>query len=183
MSDTKMIRVVSRGFVFTSRGRVMSPIMSPYRESINRIWSMITVDRADVEEKLDDGSFVPLTVQNYDKDNIIKADVATGVPVKVIKEPVLDQTESKTQADGLVASKDFLSNATESVEEYKDEVPADNEACDLENSEEEVEETEEASNPNQNFSYNRNKKKRNRNRNNNQNVTGSDLAVPTESVE
>ena len=183
MSDTKMIRVVSRGFVFTSRGRVMSPIMSPYRESINRIWSMITVDRADVEEKLDDGSFVPLTVQNYDKDNNIKADIATGVPVKVTKEPETYLTGNTVQTKGPEATRDFFSNATESVEEHKDETPADDEACDSENSEGEVEETEEASNPNQNFSYNRNKKKRNRNRNNNQNVSGSDLAVPTESVE
>ena len=71
MKDTKMVRVVSRGFVTTSRGRVIAPIMSPYRESVSRIWSMITVDRADVEEKLPDGTFLKLTPQNFDKDNFV----------------------------------------------------------------------------------------------------------------
>jgi hypothetical protein len=89
--DTKMIRIVSRGFVLSSRGRVMTPIMTPYRESINRIWSMLTVDRADIDEKLDDGTFVRLNIQNYDKDNSIKADVATGTPHKVI-EPIAPPT-------------------------------------------------------------------------------------------
>jgi hypothetical protein len=84
--DTKLIRVTSRGFVTTSRGRVISPIVSPYRESIHRIWSMLTVDRADIEEKLPDGSFIKLDIQNYDKDNTIKHDIATGTPHQVVKE-------------------------------------------------------------------------------------------------
>lgn len=82
--DTKMIRIVSRGYVSTSRGRVMTPIISPYRESVNRIWNMLTVDRADIDEKLDDGTFVRLTIHNYDKDNSVKADIATGIPHKVL---------------------------------------------------------------------------------------------------
>lgn len=86
--ETKMIRIVSRGYVFSSRGRVMTPIMTPYRESVNRIWSMLTSDRADIEEKLPDGTFVRLNIQNYDKDNTIKADVATSIPHKVSSAPV-----------------------------------------------------------------------------------------------
>ena len=71
MKDTKMIRVPSRGYVTTSRGQVIAPIMSPYRESISCIWSMITIDRATVEEQLPDGSFLKLDVQNFDKDNFV----------------------------------------------------------------------------------------------------------------
>ena len=71
MKDTKMIRVPSRGYVTTSRGQVIAPIMSPYRESISCIWSMITVDRATVEEQLPDGTFLKLDVQNFDKDNFV----------------------------------------------------------------------------------------------------------------
>ena len=73
--DTKMIRITSRGFVNTNRGQVMTPIMSPYRESINQIWNMITADRADVEEKLPDGSFVKLTVDNFDTDNFVSKEI------------------------------------------------------------------------------------------------------------
>lgn len=89
----KMIRVVSRGIVSTSRGRVMSPIMYPYKETIDRIWNMITKDRADIDEQLPDGSFVRLTVQNYDKDNTIKNDVATKTPVQVVSKPVEHKNE------------------------------------------------------------------------------------------
>ena len=105
--DTKMIRVVSRGFVNTSRGRVISPIITPYKESINRIWSMLTVDRADVEERLPDGSFIKLNIQNYDRDNTIDTDVATGVPSKTNEAPVAPE------------------NNQSPVEEQKNEVPAE----------------------------------------------------------
>lgn len=72
--NTKMIRVTSRGMVTTSRGRVIAPIMFPYRETIERIWTMITTDRATVEEQLPDKSFVQLTAQNFDKDNYTKVE-------------------------------------------------------------------------------------------------------------
>ena len=190
MSDTKMIRVVSRGYVFTSRGRVMSPIMCPYRESVNRIWSMITVDRADVEEKLDDGSFVPLTVQNYDKDNNIKADIATGVPVKVTKEPDENNQERLTEIKNLGAKQTFLSKTDSEtpVEEHEDEVPAEDSETELTLGDEEEESEEEESamstNPTQNSFNNRNKKKRNRNKQNNQTSSlNNDLSVKTEAVE
>lgn len=100
--DTKMIRIVSRGYVSTSRGRIMSPVMSPYRESINRIWSMLTVDRADIDEKLPDGSFIRLNIQNYDRDNTIKEEVATNVPVKPVAPtpaPVVNTVPTQTKVE------------------------------------------------------------------------------------
>lgn len=68
-ANSKMITVRNRGFVTTSRGRIMGPIRTPYREAIDRIWSMMLDERADIYERLNDGSDLKLTTQNYDTDN------------------------------------------------------------------------------------------------------------------
>ena len=69
MPDTKMIVVKSRGLVHTSRGLIQSPIVSAYRESVDRIWEMLTRDRADVYEVLRNKKEIQLNVQNFDADN------------------------------------------------------------------------------------------------------------------
>ena len=154
--DTKMIRVVSRGYVSTSRGRVMTPLMSPYRESVNRIWNMLTVDRADINEKLDDGSFIRLTIHNYDKDNSVKADVATGIPHKVTKsEPTPEPVK---------------------VEEPKVEEVAQKVEPEVE------EKTEETNNGYSSNSYKKNRK-RNKNRQNNNTETTEEPVVEEPEVE
>lgn len=78
---TKMITVESRGYVMTSRGRVMTPIRTPYRENVDRIWTMITQDRATVMEHLN-GNKIPLTALNFDADNSVKEkkNVAPAAP-------------------------------------------------------------------------------------------------------
>ena len=91
-SDSKMIRITSRGFVTTSRGRVISPIMSPYRETLDRIWNMITADRADVEEKLPDGNFIKLTTQNFDKNNFVSKEPVAPVPNKPVEKEDTEKT-------------------------------------------------------------------------------------------
>lgn len=152
MKDTKMIRVTSRGYVTTSRGRVISPIMSPYRESISRIWSMITTDRADVEEKLPDGSFVKLTAQNFDKDNFVSKEV------KQVEKPELkDPVETFKNTDGENKAPEEDSNKQEQVE-----TPVQNN--------------------NQNNDPRYNKKNKNKNRNNNQNANKQSVEVTAEPV-
>lgn len=81
---SKMIRVTSRGIVRTSRGRIRTPIVHPYRESIDVIWSMLTMDRATVEEQLADKSFIQLTTENFDIDN--------NTPIK-IENSLLSESE------------------------------------------------------------------------------------------
>lgn len=70
---SKMIKVTSRGMVRTSRGRIRTPINFPYRENVEVIWNMLTVDRAEVWEQLKDKTFVKLTVENFDLDNNLPA--------------------------------------------------------------------------------------------------------------
>lgn len=81
MADTKMIIVKSRGIVHSSRGIIRTPIITPYRESIDKIWGMLTQDRADVWEVLRNKSEVQLNIQNFDEDNSPKPE-----------KPVMQQT-------------------------------------------------------------------------------------------
>ena len=200
MKDTKMIRVTSRGYVTTSRGRVISPIMSPYRESISRIWSMITTDRADVEEKLPDGSFVKLTAQNFDKDNFVSEEVKQ-VEKPELKDPV--ETFKNTDGENKVPEED--SNKQEQVEtpvqnnaesennsDEVDEEPAkdknteapvegENKAPEEDSNKQEQVETP-VQNNNQNNDPRYNKKNKNKNRNNNQNANKQSVEVTVEPV-
>ena len=64
----KMIKVISKGFVFTSRGRVRTPIVKPYKESVKVILDMISRDNATVVEVLPNGEEVPLTIFNFSED-------------------------------------------------------------------------------------------------------------------
>ena len=78
--DKKKIKVISRGMVITSRGRVRTPI-GPYLENVKNILAMITRNNATVVEVLPDGKEVTLTIQNFDKDNS-KAPAEENVPVQ-----------------------------------------------------------------------------------------------------
>ena len=201
MKDTKMIRVTSRGYVTTSRGRVISPIMSPYRESISRIWSMITTDRADVEEKLPDGSFVKLTAQNFDKDNFVSEEV------KQVEKPELkDPVETFKNTDGENKAPEEDSNKQEQVEtpvqnnaesennsDEVDKEPAkdknteapvegENKAPEEDSNKQEQVETP-VQNNNQNNDPRYNKKNKNKNRNNNQNANKQSVEVTAEPVQ
>lgn len=69
IASSKMIKVTSRGYVMTSRGRAFAPITRPYREDVGVIFSMLTRDRATVVEVLSDKSEITLTLQNFDKVN------------------------------------------------------------------------------------------------------------------
>lgn len=204
--DTKMIRVVSRGFVNTSRGRVISPIITPYKESINRIWSMLTIDRADVEEKLPDGSFIKLNIQNYDRDNTIKADVASGAPSSVVeppKEPKVpenNQTPVEEQKVEVPAEEKVeepkkeetpeVSEEVEPVEPTSEEVSADStpseDDVEIEEDSEEDDDSNDGSlveNGNIDRQSRRKNKKRNRNRQNSvEQSTSNSLEAPIEEV-
>ena len=67
---TKLIKVTSRGLVMTSRGICRSPL-GQYKENVENILVMITKNKATVVEVLPDGKEIPLTIQNFDKDNTI----------------------------------------------------------------------------------------------------------------
>lgn len=87
---TKMIKVTSRGYVNTSRGKAFAPINRPYRENVDTIFRMLTVDRATIYEVLPNKELLKLTVHNFDKDNTpMPKTMVVGAPKK--EEPVVEK--------------------------------------------------------------------------------------------
>lgn len=182
MRDSKMIKITSRGFVTTSRGRVMTPILCPYRESISRIWTMMTVDRADIEEKLPDGTFIKLTAQNFDKDNFVSKEIKK----QNVEPKVQDKSEAETFKNTDNKKEEQVEKPVEVTkveqpkepEEVKPVVEDTNEVTDEvkeENSEHTI-----TVNGEKRVDPRFNKKNKNKNRNNNNNQS---LAVDAEVVE
>lgn len=94
IASSKMIKVTSRGYVTTSRGRAFAPITRPYREDVGVIFSMLTRDRATVVEVLSDKSEIKLTLQNFDKVNDPTFSVedikpVTTTPAKEVEPPAV----------------------------------------------------------------------------------------------
>lgn len=104
-NKTKLIKVTSRGLVMTSRGICRSPL-GQYREKVENILVMITKNKATVVEVLPDGKEIPLTIQNFDKDNT-GVEVVTEtikVPVKLaelkkVEEPKKEEPQQPAQED------------------------------------------------------------------------------------
>lgn len=185
MRDSKMIRITSRGMVTTSRGRVITPILCPYRESISRIWSMLTVDRADIEEKLPDGTFVKLTAQNFDKENFVSKEVKhTTVKPKVndksdaitFKNTDANKKEEVTDKTPVVIPEEVKSVEIEEVETPEEKVDDVVEEVKTESTEHTV-----TVNGEKRVDPRFNKKNKNKNRNNQNN--NQSLAVDAEVVE
>ena len=80
----KKILITNRGYVPTSRGMCLTPITRPYKENTDVILRLITRYNTDVEEVLDNGSHVKLTISNYASDNNI------STPIVEIKEKTED---------------------------------------------------------------------------------------------
>lgn len=100
MKDQKYIKVLSRGYVTTNRGRAFTPITRAFKESTQNIFTMITKEKATVVEVLSNGKEIQLTPQNFDKDNEIprvKETVAVTVATPVAEvAPVETDTTSDT---------------------------------------------------------------------------------------
>ena len=73
----KKILITNRGYVPTSRGMCLTPITRPYKESTDVILRLITRYNADVEEVLDNGDHIKLTISNYASDNNVSTPVVT----------------------------------------------------------------------------------------------------------
>ena len=122
-NNSKMITIQSRGFVMTSRGRVMTPIRTPYRESTSRIWSMLNNDHADIYERLKDGTDLKLTPQNFDTDN--NAVATAPVELKPVQAPIKTQPDPVPPA--VVEEKKELETAPELPAASVEETPVNQE--------------------------------------------------------
>lgn len=87
--DTKLIRILDRKVIPTSRGTCRGPI-GPYRETYNQI--LVLISRGyKVVEVLENGNEVPLNENNFDRDN--------SNEVVVDATPVNDETLVESDED------------------------------------------------------------------------------------
>lgn len=68
----KPIKVLDRKMVLTSRGLVRGPILRPYQEKVDAIFTMLSRYDANIVEVLPNGKEVKLTLQNFNKDNSVE---------------------------------------------------------------------------------------------------------------
>ncbi|NNV04723.1 hypothetical protein, partial [Brevibacillus sp. MCWH] len=68
----KRIIIPQSGPIFP-KGGVYGPIETPYMEDVRTI-SVLLLNNYKVVEVLEDGTKVPLTLQNFDKDNSVKVE-------------------------------------------------------------------------------------------------------------
>ena len=138
MKDQKYIKVLSRGYVTTNRGRAFTPITRAFKESTQNIFTMITKEKATVVEVLSNGKEIQLTPQNFDKDNEVlevKKTIAVTVATPVAEvAPVETDTTSdewvptgETTDEEWVRSDDDVEDdeAVEGTEETPDEQSTD----------------------------------------------------------
>lgn len=138
MKDQKYIKVLSRGYVTTNRGRAFTPITRAFKESTQNIFTMITKEKATVVEVLSNGKEIQLTPQNFDKDNEVlevKKTIAVTVATPVAEvAPVETDTTSdewvpagETTDEEWVRSDDTAEDdeAVEETEETPDEQSTD----------------------------------------------------------
>ena len=104
-NQTKKIKIVSRGFVITSRGRCRTPIMTPYLEKIDNILLMLTRDNAKIVEVLPDNTEIELNIYNFNKDNTVKPVKEEPVIPVHVADPVTNQVNNN-QAEHQLSRKE-----------------------------------------------------------------------------
>lgn len=138
MKDQKYIKVLSRGYVTTNRGRAFTPITRAFKESTQNIFTMITKEKATVVEVLSNGKEIQLTPQNFDKDNEVlevKKTIAVTVttPVAEVAPVETDTTSDEWVPTGETADEEWVRSdddagddeAVEETEETPDEQSTD----------------------------------------------------------
>ena len=138
MKDQKYIKVLSRGYVTTNRGRAFTPITRAFKESTQNIFAMITKEKATVVEVLSNGKEIQLTPQNFDKDNEVlevKKTIAVTVatPVAEVAPVETDTTSDEWVPTGETTDEEWVRSddtaeddeAVEETEETPDEQSTD----------------------------------------------------------
>lgn len=205
-SDTKLIRIPSRGRVVSSRGYVSTPITRPYRETVENIFRMLTsIPKPTILEVLPGGRTIELNTANFDKDNTLvkpeitpasvipsvnRAENAAPVEKKEESKPEEPTKEPEAPVDPVAPSTEEPAKE-EAPEEVVDEAPvaeAQEEAVEVEATEEVPEEvaTENTATQEENRpqgKYNNNNSKKNKNKNKNRQQQNTTEATPSENVE
>ena len=107
---SKKIRILESGPI-NALGGIQGPILSYYRETMQTIFQLVR-DGVKVIELTPDGSEIPLTIQNYDKElggTYADVDIDTTPAQEPVKTPVVEadpapvvEEETKDEAEEVV---------------------------------------------------------------------------------
>ena len=117
MDERKRIKVLSRGPIECC-GFIYGPILTPYMETLSKIFKMVSAN-VHVVEVLEDGTEVRLTVENLKKDNSVKPVEESKVEEPVVEPTVEEEipTEEVTHEEVESTEKDCEPEAVEVVED------------------------------------------------------------------
>ncbi len=108
-NEKKRIKVLSRGPIECC-GFIYGPILTPYWETLAKIFKMVSAN-IHVVEVLEDGTEVKLTVENFKRDNTVTPVVeATPEVVEEVKEDIQEEVVEEVEVEPTV------------VEEVEDEI-------------------------------------------------------------
>lgn len=92
----KPIKVLDRKMVLTSRGLVRGPILRPYQEKVDAIFTMLSRYDANIVEVLPSGEEIKLTLQNFNKDNSVESQEV--IPTVEVRKSEPERVIEPTQA-------------------------------------------------------------------------------------
>lgn len=188
-TDTKLIRIPSRGRVLSSRGYVTTPITRPYRETLENILKMLSSSpKPKILEVLPNGRTVELTVLNFDQDNtLVKPEISQGSIVPSVNNAEASSNKNTEPPTNNDKTPEVPTNQEPLKEEPKTDTPevptsetqVDDNTPEMPTNQEPLKETTLPEENNNQPKFN--KKNKNKNRNNNQQQVTE--ATPTQDVE
>lgn len=105
METKKKIKILTRGPIRV-KGFINGPVLTPYYETTNTIFAMLS-ENINIVEVCDDGVEIPLTLKNFTEDNskaarearekknVVKEDVKEETKEESVVEPEKDKVEEK----------------------------------------------------------------------------------------
>lgn len=112
----KRIIIPQSGPIFP-KGGVYGPIETPYMEDVHTI-SVLLLNNYKVVEVLEDGTKVPLTLQNFDKDNSVKVETVQETKEESVKKVEAKNTQyySKDKKNNNFKKDKYVEKKQETVE-------------------------------------------------------------------
>jgi hypothetical protein len=109
---TKVIRIKSRGPINALHG-VHGPILTEYTEKTAKIFRMLS-DGLNVVEVMPDKSELPLTVSNFDTNNVVKKEVV----IEEKKEPVVNNENNHGDKVEINKYNNYKNNKNHKYDKY-----------------------------------------------------------------
>ena len=115
MENSKKIKILTKG-VIHSKGLIYGPVLTPYMETLDNIFTLLA-DGVHIVEVLNDGTELKLDITNFKNDNNFKPEV---LKQEVVPEDTKDEVKPE-EAPVVEADEEATINVEQPVEEVVDE--------------------------------------------------------------